>query len=73
MKETIFKRGDMTFTNRWAKPKNMKMNDWLGTNTPRKWQSKKDELVSEFLARIIKDMEDGGARIWIYLKMEMGE
>jgi len=37
----------------------------------RKWVSKRDETPSEFLARIVKDMQKGGANIKGYLQKEL--
>ncbi len=56
-------RGSMTFTNKWAKPSGMKMDDWLKSPKGRTWVSKRNELPSSFIFRVLKDMEKEGSAI----------
>lgn len=66
-----FNRGDMTFTDKWMKPVTMNIGKWLAVGGKRKWLSKKGELPSQFIVRVIKDMEKDGRGVWKYIKKEM--
>lgn len=65
--EPIWGKGSMTFTNKYAKPPGQNMDDFLGSSGGRKWVSKKDEVPSDFIFRILTDLENDGAAITDYL------
>ena len=73
MTNEIWKRGSMTFTSIWSKPPRMKMWDWCKAekDIPRKWVSKAGEVPSQFIMRIVRDMENEGANISGYLYNEI--
>jgi len=54
----IYKKGTMTFTNKWTKPTNMSMKEWLLTDKGRTWVSKRKERPSQFIARILKGLPE---------------
>jgi len=66
-KNGIWGKGTMTFTNKYAKPLGKTMDDWLGSSGGRKWVSKNGETPSDFIFRILMDMEGEGAAITDYL------
>ena len=71
--DTTWDRGAMTFSCTWCKPPKMNFDEWMMTGEARRWVSKKGEVPSQFIARIIADMEKEGARVWDYLEDEMGD
>lgn len=54
----IWKRGSMTFTDKWAKPPKMSMDEFVKSDDGRTWVSKDGELPSDFFARILSDMPE---------------
>jgi len=64
-------RGDLKFYDRWEKPLHMRRKEWYGSDKGRTWHSKTDEVFSEFICRIVRDMEGGGAQILCYLIPEL--
>lgn len=70
-KGTYWDRNSMVFSNKYCKPKGMKDYDWYQNNVPRIWKSKANEPPSEFIYRILKDMEQSGANIIGYLLQEI--
>jgi hypothetical protein len=65
-----WKRGSMTFSNIHTRPRDMPLDTWIRipADKPRIWTSKSGELPSDFIIRILKDMEADGAYIVPYLR-----
>jgi hypothetical protein len=71
----VWKYGDMTFKSKKAKPRRMSLPKWLASdeNTGRVWVSKDEEMPSQFLARIVKDLESGNAGVRTNLLAELNK
>jgi hypothetical protein len=63
VKNEPWAKGSMKFTDDWAKPWNVTMDEWVKMPGGRTWVSKRGELPSQFIARVLRDMERGGAQI----------
>ena len=53
-----WKQGSMEFIHRYMRPKNMNLNEWIKTEVPRRWKSNENEIPSQFIARIVMDIEE---------------
>jgi len=58
MKYIAWEFGSMKFGNQNMKPPKLSNEEWLKSNKSRLWISKKNEIPSEFFARIILDFEE---------------
>lgn len=63
----------MTFTNAYAKPPHTTFDEWLKSDSSRKWVSKKGENFSKFIARIVRDLERSGAQVKSCLIEDLGK